>query len=283
MKMNITNTSTLIYTLLLILICIVLYLITKYFRKTLTNNKVQKDNLNNTQSYVLYIPKREKYIKNVMNKIDIDAKYIKGPPKANVDREQLFKEGMLSKKYYDMNKKEEKGEVAVFLGHVSILREFLKSNNKYALIFEDDIFLPKKEKEQKEMGKKIKHLIKNIPTEAEMVYFGYCFEDCKKAKPYKNNPSLFSHAVVPVCLHSYLVSREGARKLLDMIIPLTEGLDVVILHLIRQKKINAFTVNKDYLQVLQNRKDLGSDISNIEHAADIPVCRIGNWVGNPRR
>jgi hypothetical protein len=266
MKMNITNIY-IIYSLLLILICIALYLITKYFRKTLTNNKVQKDNLNNTQSYVLYIPKREKYIKNVMNKIDIDAKYVKGPPKANVDREQLFKEGMLSKKYYDMNKKEEKGEVAVFLGHVSILREFLH----------------KKEKEQKEMGKKIKHLIKNIPTEAEMVYFGYCFEDCKKAKPYKNNPSLFSHAVVPVCLHSYLVSREGARKLLDMIIPLTEGLDVVILHLIRQKKINAFTVNKDYLQVLQNRKDLGSDISNIEHAADIPVCRIGNWVGNPRR
>ena len=75
MKMNITNTY-IIYTLLLILICIALYLITKYFRKTLTNNKVQKDNLNNTQSYVLYIPKREKYIKNVMNKIDIDAKYI---------------------------------------------------------------------------------------------------------------------------------------------------------------------------------------------------------------
>ena len=270
---------------IIILVCLVviaLAIVVPVFTNNVMENFILHDNIAHTQSYVLYIPKREKYIKNVMNKLDIDAKYILGPPKAEVDREKLFKDGMLSKTYYDMNKKEEKGEVAVFLGHVSILREFLKSDNKYALIFEDDIFLPKKEEEQKELGKKIKHVIKNIPEEAEMVYFGYCFEDCKKAKPYKGNPELFNHAVVPVCLHSYLVSREGARKLLDMIIPLTQGLDVVILHLIRQKKINAFTVNNGYLQVLQNRKDLGSDISNIEHAADIPVCRIGNWTGNPR-
>jgi GR25 family glycosyltransferase involved in LPS biosynthesis len=269
---------------IILLICIVILLVSLIY--SILNNRDENftlhNNLEQAQSYVLYIPKREKYIKNVMNKIGIDAKYILGPPKDKVNREKLFKEGMLSKKYYDMNKKEEKGEVAVFLGHVSILKEFLKSNNKYALIFEDDIFLPKKQEEQKVMGKKISNLIKNIPEEADMVYFGYCFEDCKKAKPYKGNPKLFNHAVVPVCLHSYLVSRKGARKLLDLVIPLTEGIDVAILHLIRQNKINAFTVNKDYLQVLQNRKDLGSDISNIEHAADIPVCRIGNWTGNPR-
>lgn len=239
-------------------------------------------NVHQTQSYVLYIPKREEYIKNVMNKIGLTPQYILGPPKAEVDREQLYKDGIMSKSYYDRNKKEEKGEVAVYLGHISILKEFLKSDKKYALIFEDDIFLPKKENEQKEMGTKINHLINNLPHDAEMVYFGYCFEDCKKSKPYEGNPDLFNHAVSPVCLHSYLVSREGARKLLDMIIPITQGIDVVILHLIRQKKINAYTVNNGYLQVLQNRKDLGSDISNIEHAADIPVCRIGNWVGNPR-
>ena len=269
---------------IILLICIVILLVSLIY--SILNNRDENftlhNNLEQAQPYVLYIPKREKYIKNVMNKIGIDAKYILGPPKDKVNREKLFKEGMLSKKYYDMNKKEEKGEVAVFLGHVSILKEFLKSNNKYALIFEDDIFLPKKQEEQKEIGKKISNLIKNIPEEADMVYFGYCFEDCKKAKPYKGNPKLFNHAVVPVCLHSYLVSRKGARKLLDLVIPLTEGIDVAILHLIRQNKINAFTVNKDYLQVLQNRKDLGSDISNIEHAADIPVCRIGNWTGNPR-
>ena len=266
------------------LICILIININLvyYILNETTENFVFNDNLNKTQTYVLYIPKREKYIKNVMMKIGLDAKYILGPPKDKVNRDKLLKEGMLSKKYYDMNKKEEKGEVAVFLGHMNILKEFLKSNNKYALIFEDDIFLPKKEKEQKEMGKKINNLIYNIPEEAEMVYFGYCFEDCKKSKPYKGTSKLFNHAVVPVCLHSYLVSREGARKLLDLVIPLTEGIDVAILYLIREKKINAFTVNKEYLQVLQNRKDLGSDISNIEHAADIPVCRIGNWTGNPR-
>ena len=48
---------------------------------------------------------------------------------ANKTEEKLYKEKKLSKKYYDMNKKEEKGEVAVFLGHVSILKEFLKSDN----------------------------------------------------------------------------------------------------------------------------------------------------------
>jgi len=270
---------------IIILVCIGIILVNLVFSilTQTTENFILHNNLDHTQSYVLYIPKRIDYIKNVMNKIGLEPKYIQGPLKDKVDREKLFKEGMLSKKYYDMKKKEEKGEVAVFLGHVSILKEFLKSDNKYALIFEDDIFLPKKEEEQKEMGKKIKHLINNLPHDAEITYFGYCFEDCKKAKPYERNPELFNHAVVPVCLHSYLVSREGARKLLDLIVPLTEGLDVVVLHLIRQKKINAYTVNNGYLQILQNRKDLGSDISNIEHAADIPVCRIGNWTGNPRK
>tara|TARA_B110000211_G_C14033559_1_gene533351 strand:- start:460 stop:1299 length:840 start_codon:yes stop_codon:yes gene_type:complete len=273
---------------IIILVCIVIILvnliISIFNQKNTENFTIDplNNNLEKTQSYVLYIPKREKYIKDVMGKIGVDAKYILGPPKEKVDRVKLLADGMLSKKYYDMNKKEEKGEVAVFLGHVSILKKFLKSDNKYALIFEDDIFLPKKVEEQKEMGEKIKHLIQNIPKKADMVYFGYCFEDCKKAKPYKENPDLFSHAISPVCLHSYLVSREGARKLLELIIPLTQGIDVAVLYLIQQKKINAFTVNNQYLQVLQNRKDLGSDISNIEHAADIPTCRIGNWTGNPR-
>ena len=270
---------------IIILVCISILLIT-FILEIMKRNKIVENftfhNTHHTQSYVLYIPKREKYIKNVMNKIGLKPQYILGPPKAEVDREELYKEGMISKVYYDKNKKEEKGEIAVYLGHISILREFLKSDKQYALIFEDDIFLPKKEEEQKEMGRKINHLIDNLPHDAEMVYFGYCFEDCKKAKPYEGNPELFNHAVVPVCLHSYLVSREGARKLLEMIIPITEGIDVVILHLIRKKKINAYTVNNGYLQVLQNRKDMGSDISNIEHAADIPVCRIGNWTGNPR-
>lgn len=252
------------------------------YKNNFVIKKSKYNNLPYTQAYVLYIPKREKYIKNVMSKIGLNPQYILGPPKDDVDREKLYKEGIISKVYYDKNKKEEKGEVAVYLGHISILKEFLNSDNKFALIFEDDIFLPKKEKEQKELGLKINHLIDNLPDDADMVYFGYCFEDCKKAKPYKNNPKLFNHAINPVCLHSYLVSREGARKLLKMIVPITQGIDVVILHLIKQKKINAYTVNKDYLQVLQNRKDLGSDISNIKHAADIPQCIIGNWRGNPR-
>ena len=257
---------------------LIINLLTSNFKESF----VMHNNLSNTQTYVLYIPSREKYIKNVMNKIDLKPEYILGPPKAEIKRDNLYKEGILSKKYYDMNKKQEKGEVAVFLGHINILKTFLKSNNKYALIFEDDIYLPKKTKEQKEMGKKIKNLINNVPDEADILYFGYCFEDCKKSKPYKNKPELFNHAVVPVCLHSYLVSRKGAEKLLKLLIPMTEGIDVAILYLIKNKKINAFTVNNKYLQVLQNRKDLGSDISDVKHAADIPMCRIGNWIGNPR-
>ena len=116
---------------IIILVCIVIILvnliISIFNQKNTENFTIDplNNNLEKTQSYVLYIPKREKYIKDVMEKIGVDAKYILGPPKEKVDRVKLLADGMLSKKYYDMNKKEEKGEVAVFLGHVSILKKFL--------------------------------------------------------------------------------------------------------------------------------------------------------------
>ena len=290
------NKKIIIITIIIILINIIYFLYDSHLNETFINHVNDNNNNDNDnaipsiQPYVLYIPKREKYIKNVMNKLginklgkeNINVKYILGPPKENIIMEQLHNKDMISDSYYEKNKKEGTGEVAVFLGHVEILETFLKSDHDYALIFEDDIFLPNEEEKQKEINIKIKNIIKNIPAEAEILYFGYCFEDCKKSKVYKKNPTLFKHAIRPVCLHSYLVSKKGAKILLREIIPLSDGLDVVILGLINKKIINAFTVNNDYLQILQNRKELGSDISNMNHAADIPTCIIGNWTGNPR-
>ena len=236
---------------ILCIICIVnvLILIFCLFR----NNFVEKyqdyneDNINNTGMYVLYIPKREKYIKDTMKKLKFNPKFIKGPDKNKLNLKQLKKDGFIN------NRKIKDGQIACALGHLDILNKFLKTNKKYALIFEDDIKID----DYNEKSTKIKNLINNIPADADIVYFGYCFENC--SNKYKYN-QYFNKSVNPGCTHLYLVSRNGANKIINNIKQFKYGIDNHYLDLIKNKTLNSYSANNKYFDLTQDRHNMDSEI-----------------------
>ena len=215
MKAKITQVKKNIFYSIICLVCIII-LILILSRTNLVKTKgmekyqdYNEDNLKNTNIYVLYIPNREKYIKDIMKKLKLEPKFIQGPDKNKLDLKIMIENNEIEKNF---GIERNRGQIACHLGHLKILNNLLQSNKKYALIFEDDIYLSKDKNEQNDIGNKIKNLINNIPPDADIVYFGYCFENC--SNEYKYN-EYFNKSINPSCRHSYLVSKKGANIIIN--------------------------------------------------------------------
>ena len=242
---------------------IILLLVLFYF---LFFNKKTVENFNNDFTYyTLYIPKRFKYIKNEMNKIKISPKYIRGPDKNKLKLQALIDDNIIKQKWYSDTVNNTKyikpynnGRVACHLGHINILKEFLKTSEKYAIIFEDDIKF-----KDNEIKNKIKTIINNIPEDTDILYFSYCFEYCDKVQKINN---IFSKAYRPLCRHFYLVSKNGAKKIIANTLPMFSSGDRMIGHLIKNKVLNGYIVNPEFLNIQQNRNEnIQTELDNIQN------------------
>ena len=212
------------------------------------NNLIKKyeknNNFDNTGMYVLYVPKREQYIKDVMKKMKLNPEFVQGPDKNKLDLEQLKKDKIIEK-----NNKLSKGEIACYLGHLNILKKFVESDYKYALIFEDDIKLPDNTDETYE---KIKYSINNMPKNTNLLYLGFYLEVCKKLIKYK---SIYNIPYKPSGCSSYLVDKKIAKTIIDTAYPIDTESDSKLVDtkvLYDGKKVLKYSVDKDYLSIRQN-------------------------------
>ena len=236
---------------------------------------------NKIQPYVLYIPKRFKAIKKMMKKLDLNPIYVQGLDKNKITLEKALKQGHVHPDWYDYSVKggatetsEKKpvnsGRIACHLGHLTILEQFLQSSNEYALIFEDDVYLtPGKSYERKH---KLRTILENIPKNAQIVYLSFCHEFCDLTKKYND---IFIHAVRPLCRHIYLVSREGARIILDNTFPMYNTGDKMIGTLISDKILKGYLVNPNFFTLNQNRQQVGVFRTNLNNHGIPYSCRKG--------
>jgi len=236
---------------------------------------------NKIQPYVLYIPKRFKAIKKMMKKLDLNPIYVQGLDKNKITLEKALKQGHVHPDWYDYSVKggatetsEKKpvnsGRIACHLGHLTILEQFLQSSNEYALIFEDDVYLtPGKSYERKH---KLRTILENIPKNAQIVYLSYCYEFCDLTKKYND---IFIHAVRPLCRHMYLVSREGARIILDNTHPMYNTGDKMTGNLISDKILKGYLVNPKFFTLNQNRQQVGEFRTNLNNHGDLYSCQKG--------
>ena len=248
----------------IIFICVFLiFIIKKLFYGTLyienyTNTPLL--DIKNTDVYVLYIPKRELYIKNIINKLFLNPKYIRGVNKNELNKEYLIKNGIINKNWSEngnININFNFGRVACFMGHTLILKKFLLTDKKYALIYEDDIKVNLSNINT--VKYKIKTILKNIPSDADIVYLSFCWEHCDRMEKVNH---IFSKSYRPLCRHHYLVSKNGARIIINNLKSLRVPCDLVISDLILNKKLVSYNVNPDYLNISQNREQLGSNLGN---------------------
>ncbi len=228
----------------------------------------ERYNPNKIQAYVLYIPKRFKAIKKIMEKLDVNPIYVQGLDKKHLTLKRALKQGIIQTDWYDYSikgnadetfqkKPVNPGRVACHLGHLKILKLFLKSSSQYALIFEDDIyFTPGKIYDRKY---KLKTILENIPPDAQIIYLSYCYEFCDLARKYND---IFLHAVRPLCRHFYLVSQEGAQIILDNTLPMYNTGDKMVGNLIANNILKGYLVNPKFFSLNQNRQQFKSNLNN---------------------
>ena len=238
------------------------------FSILLLNHKFLKwKSLKKLDVYVLFVPKREDYIKKVMKNLHLNPTYIQGPDKDKLAIEgyqSLIKKGLISQKWIDRYVKDgyqydkiPYGRIACHLGHINILKTFLKSNKEYALIFEDDIYV--NGQDYKKNNNEINKIAKKLPKDGDIFYLGYCWEYCNKSvrKSY-----YFDLAFKPLCRHIYIVNKKAAKAIIDKTLPMTNSGDQMISNLIKNKDIKGYTVNPDILNIRQNRDNMGSQLGN---------------------
>jgi len=207
-------------------------------------------------TYVLYIPDRYDYIKKELDKTTLNPIFIEG-----------YDKNKLSKSLIDEQEKSS-GKIACHMGHLYILDKFLKSDDDYAFILEDDIYFT----DHNIIKDKIDYIINTCPRDSDIIFVSYCLEDCK----YIDKMKLFSKGQRPLCRHAYIVSRRCAKVILKETWPMTKfngpGGDNSYVNLIKNKKIQSYTVNNDFINIEQNRTKLGSKLGDYDSAKPPPRC-----------
>jgi glycosyl transferase, family 25 len=114
------------------------------------------------------------------------------------------------------------GEIGCTLSHKLALEKFLESNDDIALILEDDAVVPPN------LAEAIAHLPGHLPKNWGLLKIGgmggvrgrlVCATDFGK---------IIETPATTVCSHAYVVSRCGARRLLDHILPIRFPYDIYL-------------------------------------------------------
>ena len=227
--------------------------------------------------YVISIPKRKKYMNDLLNYFNIkNAVFIDTVMKDTLNKNNLIRQKLLRsdyKKSEEMAKKNNpkfqglnNGRIACHLSHMKTLKTFLQSNNKNCLILEDDLEMSNRD----DVINNFVDVVQSLPSDWEYVNLGRCWDFCHKDKPVNN---WLVKSQNPLCRHAYLVSRRGAQKILDYCLPMKGYAgDMHYTEMVRKGLLNAYSTK---IQIfLQNRKQLGTNLNNDD---ELKTCVVGGY------
>jgi GR25 family glycosyltransferase involved in LPS biosynthesis len=143
-----------------------------------------------------------------------------------------------------------KSVVGIAMSHINSWKKFIKSKQNIALFFEDDaVFVDN-------FRKKLDNAIENTPSDFDILYLG-CF-GCDNPVNFftlvnngivnlnANNINKYvKKPEIAFALHSYVLTRKGARKLINYYDKnINYYIDYTIQYLIKNNYVNAYSLNK---------------------------------------
>ena len=157
------------------------------------------------------------------------------------------------------------GMIGCWLSHYTLWQYIVKNNLDNVLILEDDATPNTK------TYKDIDRILAKLPENYDLVYLGYVdtcdylpmiFQDSVSNKIYNMNKTLNGEYLIPcdpLCLHAYLLSNAGARKLINYteLQKINDPIDTALSQLFKQKR-NDFNVYKvktpliDQVHIVEN-------------------------------
>lgn len=226
------------------------------FKNNINNTIEKKIHPNNffSKIYAICIPERKEHIKKIMHDLRLNVEYVDAILKKDLDLTKLVNDGTITQNCKD-NKSS--GKIACHLSHLKAIEMFLEDKNaESCLIFEDDLKVPY---DDNDTISRMKDVIKDLPIDWEIVYFGRCWDrTCNKQK--QIGKYLYSN-VKPLCRHAYAISRSGAEEILNSTLPMHKlNGDQMYLDLIYKNKLKTFAVHPQLFN--QNREHFGSNLEN---------------------
>lgn len=146
------------------------------------------------------------------------------------------------------------GAVGCFLSHLHIYQYIINHNLKYSLILEDDT-----KPTISNYKEYLQHLFLYTPEDADIILLHYILPRVSKYNI--NTINIALSKVEPKkfqfwCLDSYIITRKGAKKILDNFDKITMQIDSFLAKLYREGKINIYITNKQYTTQSDNKTDI---------------------------
>lgn len=264
-NINNINKKTLIIITLLVLFIIFLV----YFKNNKYENftEVNSDNFNNnfninncldtmTCTYVINLQKdieRRQFIETHFKEHDISFNIFNAVNGMELDLEKLRNEKTLKDKERPLTK----GETGCYLSHIDIWKKFLSSNNKFCLIFEDDIelcenFKTKINNTLKELENYNNNLNNDVIDAIYLNHEMHCklfFGDyeCNKHVIPENLTNIKKPFKLGYGMFGYILTREGVKKILNYGLPITMPIDVLMHYLNQISLMNIMKTIEPYV------------------------------------
>ena len=135
------------------------------------------------------------------------------------------------------------GSIGCYLSHLNICKKMIENNIEFALVFEDDLII---DCDKDHFWKVIKNL--NIPPDTDIFLLDAIYE--------KNNKNeLISKIKFFLCTHSYMITLNGAKKILESAYPIEIQIDAFFSKLGENEKLNIYVLKgNNSLKIKQNYK-----------------------------
>lgn len=179
-------------------------------------------------------PARGRYVREVLAREELDAELfpaVDGQLLTLCDIEELRRQGYLAA---GVETERSRGQIACALSHVRLLEHVLERGYRNALVLEDD-FAPAPGFRQE-----LRERLLRAPADFDLIYL---FNS--------NWPEPELHAiegveglrrpVYPLGTVGYVVSRKGARRILDLVKPIDFTIDDLLARHVQQGRLTAYT------------------------------------------
>jgi len=167
-----------------------------------------------TQVYAIVLPLRKEYIKNTFRKMGITYSEFDCVLGSSLNKTKLINAGIL-----DPKSNLRINEIACALSHLGVIKKFYntsRNSNDTCLIFEDDICY------EDDHYSKLKKCLDSMSKDWEFINFGRCWDNCY-SQIHLNEYTVTSEN--SLCAHSYAITRNCAKKILDSCFPIPDLID----------------------------------------------------------
>jgi len=223
-----------IYIIILVCLLIIGLVITGVFM--FSNSETFTNKLFVDDIYIIYLQDRLNHVQQLVNDLNIEPIYFNAIWKDDLNIQQLEKNKIIDSKQlikngHVKNGSVNKGVIGCALSHLTVLKNFLKSNKKIIMVMEDDISFNKEYKNFE--------ILDNVPKDFEYINLQPCYSQNTKKFI---TPNILSNDY-SLCTGCYIITRSGAKKILNHSKPLTRCIDGLIRHLLKKHILKGYSIS----------------------------------------